>query len=73
MNVHLPALPARVVLQPLSYRLEGIADHDVDVLVLWIYFKMLLPFFFVAASDGSVQTRLPFGLTRSGCWIPRSS
>ncbi len=32
MNLHLPALPAGVVLQPSSYRLEGIADHDVDVL-----------------------------------------
>ena len=58
MNLHLPALPAGVVLQPSSYRLEGIVDHDVDVLVLWICFKVLLPFFFVAASDGAVQTRL---------------
>ena len=58
MNLHLAALPARVVLQPPSYRLEGIADHNVDVLVLWICFKVLLPFFFVAASDGAVQTRL---------------
>ena len=33
----LPALPARVVLQPPSRRLEGIADHNVDVLVLWIW------------------------------------
>ena len=32
MNLHLPALPAGVVLQPSSYRLEGIAHHDVDVL-----------------------------------------
>jgi hypothetical protein len=54
----LPALPAGVVLQPSSYRLEGIADHDVDVLVLSICFKVLLPFFFVAAPDGAVQTRL---------------
>ena len=58
MNLHLPALPARIVLQPSSCRLEGIADHNVDVLVLWICFKVLLPFFFVAASDGAVQTRL---------------
>jgi hypothetical protein len=58
VNLHLPALPAGVVLQPSSYRLEGIVDHDVDVLVLWICFKVLLPFFFVAASDGAVQTRL---------------
>jgi hypothetical protein len=54
MNLHLPALPARVVLQPPSRRLEGIADHNVDVLVLWICFKMLLPFFLVAALDGAV-------------------
>jgi hypothetical protein len=26
--------------------------------VLWICFKVLLPSFFVAASDGAVQTRL---------------
>ena len=58
MNLHLPALPARVVVQPPSRRLEGIADHNVDVLVLWICFKMLLPFFLVAALDGAVQTRL---------------
>jgi len=32
VNLHLPALPAGVVLQPSSYRLEGVADHDVDVL-----------------------------------------
>ncbi len=32
MNLHLPALPAGVVLQPSSYRFESIADHDVDVL-----------------------------------------
>jgi hypothetical protein len=54
MNLHLPALPARVILQPPSRRLEGIADHNVDVLVLWICFKVLLPFFFVAASDAAV-------------------
>jgi hypothetical protein len=54
----LPALPARVVLQPPSRRLEGIADYNVNVLVLWICFKVLLPFFFVAALDGAVQTRL---------------
>jgi hypothetical protein len=59
VNLHLPALKAGVVLQPSSsYRLEGIVDHDVDVLVLWICFKVLLPFFFVAASDGAVLTRL---------------
>ena len=54
MNLHLPALPMRVVLQPSSYRLEGIADHNVDILVLWICFKVLLPFFFVAALDSAV-------------------
>ena len=32
MNLHLPALPAGVVLQPSSYRLKGIAHHAVDVL-----------------------------------------
>jgi hypothetical protein len=58
MNLHLPALPARVVLQQPSRRLEGIADHNVEVLVLWICFKMLLPFFLVAALDGAVQTHL---------------
>jgi hypothetical protein len=58
VNLHLPALPARVVLQPPSRRLEGIADHNVDVLVLWICFKVLLPFFFVAALDSAVQARL---------------
>ena len=58
MNLHLPALPVRVVLQPPSRRLEGIADHNVEVLVLWICFKVLLPFFFVAALDGAVQARL---------------
>ena len=31
MNLHLPALPAGVVLQPSSHRFEAIADHDVDV------------------------------------------
>lgn len=55
MSLHLPALPARVVLQPSSYRLEGVADHNVDILVLWICFKVLLPFFFGAASDGAAQ------------------
>jgi hypothetical protein len=54
VNLHLPALPAGVVLQPSSYRLEGIVDHDVDVLVLWICFKVRLPFFFVAESDGGM-------------------
>jgi hypothetical protein len=52
VNLHLHALPAGV-LQPSSYRLEGIADHDVDVLVLWICVKVLLAFF-VATSDGAV-------------------
>jgi hypothetical protein len=52
VNLYLPPLPTGVVLQPSSYRGEGIADHDVDVLLLWICFKVLLSFFFVAASDG---------------------
>jgi hypothetical protein len=52
VNLYLPRIadgrsPATVVVLR-----EGIADHDVDVLVLWICFKVLLSFFFVAASDG---------------------
>ena len=54
MNLHLPALPARVVLQPPSRRFKGIADRNADVLMLWICFKVLLPFFFAAALDGAV-------------------
>lgn len=58
MNLHLPALAPRVVLQLPSRRFEGITERNVDILVLWICFKVLLPFFFVAASHGAVQTRL---------------
>jgi len=36
--------------------------------VLWICFKVLLPFFFVATSDGAVQTRLVPSICEDVFW-----
>ena len=57
MNLHLPTLPANVVLQPASRCLKRITDRNIDVFVLRMRLHVLHPFLFGAALDGTVQTR----------------
>ena len=49
MNLHLPALPAHVVLQPASRRLKSIADYNIDVFVLRMRLDVFHPSLFGAA------------------------
>jgi len=57
VNLHLPALPAHVVLQPASRRLKSIADYNIDVFVLRMRLDVFHPSLFGAALHSIVQIR----------------